>query len=46
MTHIIVKSSTSKLKRRRISYLADGRRVHIEGFEAVLVRFTLRRPRV
>ncbi len=45
MDRIYVKSRVSRLKRRRISYSSGGRRTRIEGFQAVVIRLTLRRPR-
>jgi hypothetical protein len=45
MDNIYVRSKVSRLKRRRLRYSSQGRSVRIEGFEAVLIRLTLRRPR-
>ena len=45
MDNINVKAKVSRVKRRRMRYSSAGRSVRIEGFEAVLIRLTLRRPR-
>jgi len=45
MDRVYVTSRVSRMKRRQMRYSSEGRRVRIEGFEAVLIRLTLRRPR-
>jgi hypothetical protein len=45
MERIYVKSRISTPRKRRIGYAADSRRIRIDGFQAVLIRLTLRRPR-